>query len=306
MKSKSVLAISLCLSIFLSLSIFPATTLSSGKTSEPQSKSPQGQIPKRITGKDGTPMVLIPAGEFQMGNRWEDAAENPNRGKGYFKDQQPIHTVYVDAFFMDIYEVTNEQYQKFLEAAKDWDHDWELSRYDKPYEVHKPDEFYDKPQYNQPNQPVVGLAWKSARDYCKWVGKRLPTEAEWEKAARGGLEGKRYPWGDSISPEQANYGHHVGKPTPVGSYPPENSYGLHDMMGNVSEWCADWYSPDYYQNSPYHNPPGASWGGAGDYRVARGGNTGLGSDWFSNASRTYSSQGVETNYGFRCAKSISR
>ena len=134
--------------------------------------------------------------------------------------EKPVHTVYVDAFFMDIYEVTNAQYQKFLEASKDWDHDWELSRYDKPYEVHKPDKFFNKPEYNQPNQPVVGLAWKSARDYCKWVGKRLPTEAEWEKAARGGLEGKRYPWGDSINPKRANYGFHVGKPTPVGSYPP--------------------------------------------------------------------------------------
>ena len=243
MKFQSVLAIFLCLSIFLFLSIFVATVFSSDEMSEPQSESPQEQIPKRITGKDGTPMVLIPAGEFQMGS---------NTGR---EDEKRIHTVYVDAFFMDIYEVTNVQYQKFLEAAKDWDHDWELSRYDKPYEV------FDKPEYNQPNQPVVGLAWKSARDYCKWVGKRLPTEAEWEKAARGGLEGKRYPWGDSINPKRANYGPHVGKPTPVGSYPPENSYGLYDMMGNVSEWCADWYSPDYYQNSPYHNPPGAPWGG---------------------------------------------
>ena len=288
MKYKSILAISLCFSIFLT------AALNSDGPSESQSEPPQGKIPKRIIGKDGTPMVLIPAGEFQMGS---------NTGR---EDQKPIHTVYVDAFYMDIYEVTNVQYQKFLEAAKNWDHDWELSRYDKPYEVYKPDEFFDKPEYNQPNQPVVGLAWKSARDYCKWVGKRLPTEAEWEKAARGGLEGKRYSWGDSINPERANYGHNVGKSTPVGSYPPENSYGLHDMMGNVSEWCADWYSSDYYQNSPYHNPPGASWGGAGDYRVARGGNTGLGSDWFSNASRTYSSQGVATNYGFRCAKSVTR
>ncbi len=156
---------------FLSLSIFPTPVLSSDETSEPQSEPPQEQIPKRITGKDGTPMVLIPAGEFQMGNRWEDADENPNRGKGYFKDQQPIHTVYVDAFYMDIYEVTNAQYQKFLKAAKDWDHDWELSRYDKPYKVHKPDPYFDKPEYNQPNQPVVGLGWKSARDYCKWAGK---------------------------------------------------------------------------------------------------------------------------------------
>ncbi len=161
-------------------------------------------------------MVLIPASEFQMGNRWEDADENPNREKGYFKDEQPVHTVYVDAFYMDVYEVTNAQYQKFVEASGH----------------RKPAEFYDKPRFNH---PVVGISWKSARDYCEWAEKRLPTEAEWEKAVRGGLEGKRYPWGDSINPERANYGHNVRQATPVGSYPPENSYGLYDMMGNVGE-----------------------------------------------------------------------
>ena len=191
---------------------------------------------------------------------------------------------------MDVYEVTNAQYQKFVEATGHW----------------KPDGFYDKPRFNQPNQPVVGISWKSAKAYCEWAGKRLPTEAEWEKAARGGLERKRYPWGDSISPKRANYGHNVGQATPVGSYPPENSYGLHDMMGNVSEWCADWYSPDYYQHSPRRNPTGASSGGAGNFRAARGGHYGMAPEWFSCASRRYSSEGVQTNFGFRCAKSVSR
>ena len=210
-------------------------------------------------------MVLIPAGEFQMGSLWEDADENPNRGKGYFKDEQSVHTVYVAAFYMDIYEVTNVQYQKFVEATGNQ----ELSEY------YKPSKYYDKPEFNQPNQPVVGLHWTAARDYCKWVGERLPTEAEWEKAARGSLEGKRYPWGDSINPERANYGHNVGMATLVGSYPPENNYGLHDMMGNVSEWRADWYSPDYYQNSPKRNPTGTASGGPGEFHVARGGHYGL-------------------------------
>ena len=191
---------------------------------------------------------------------------------------------------MDIYEVTNAQYQKFVEATGH----------------RKLDEYYDKPRFNQPNQPVVGLSWGSARTYCEWVGERLPTEAEWEKAARGDLAGKRYPWGDSINPERANYGHNVGQATPVGNYPPENSYGLYDMMGNVSEWCADWYSPDYYQHSPKQNPTGAASGGPGEYRVARGGNYGLETEWFSCASRGYSSEGVPTNFGFRCAKSVPR
>lgn len=290
MQSRSILTSSLCLSIFLSLSICLTTVLSSDERSEPQGEPQQEEISKRITGKDGTPMVLIPAGEFQMGNRWEDAAENPNRGKGYFKDQQPVHTVYVDAFYMDIYEVTNAQYQKFVEATGH----------------RKPDGFYDKPRFNQPDQPVVGISWKSAKAYCEWAGKRLPTEAEWEKTARGGLEGKRYPWGDSINPEQANYGHNVGQATPVGSYSPENSYGLYDMMGNVNEWCADWYSPDYYQHSPKRNPTGADSGGPGNFRVVRGGHYGLEAKWFSCALRDYSSDGRSYNHGFRCAKSVTQ
>lgn len=290
MRRKSILVISFCLSIFLSFSIFLIAVLNASKGAESQSESSREGIPKRIIGKDGTPMVLIPAGEFQMGNRWEDADENPNRGEGYFKHQQPVHTVYVDAFYMDIYEVTNAQYQKFVEATGHW----------------KPEEYYNKPRFNQPNQPVVGLSWGSARIYCEWVGERLPTEAEWEKAARGDLAGKRYPWGDLINSKRANYGHNVGQATPVGSYPPENGYGLYDMMGNVSEWCADWYSPDYYQNSPKRNPTGASLGGPGEFRVARGGHYGLEAEWFSCASRRYSSEGVQTNYGFRCAKSIPR
>ena len=294
MKFQSILTISLCLSICLSLSIGLTTVLSADEPSEPQGELDQEEIPKRIIGKDGTPMVLIPAGEFQMGNRWEDASENPNRGKGYFKDQQPVHTVYVDAFYMDIYEVTNAQHQKFVEAIG----------HGKLCDYYKPSRYYDKPEYNQPNQPVVGLHWKAARDYCEWAGERLPTEAEWEKAARGGLEGKRYPWGDSINPKQANYGHHVGQATPVGSYPSENSYGFYDMMGNVSEWCADWYSPDYYQLSPKHNPTGTSLEESGERRVVRGGHFGLDPEWFSCASRRFSSEGVQTNFGFRCAKTF--
>lgn len=257
-------------SIFL---IFLTTVLNSDEKSEPQIESPQDRIPKRITGKDGTPMVLISAGEFQMGS---------NTGR---EDQKSVHTVYVDAFYIDIYEVTNAQYQKFVEAPGH----------------RKPSKFYDKPRFNQ---PVVGISWKSAKAYCEWAGKRLPTEAEWEKVTRGGLEGKRYPWGDSINPERANYGHNVGQATPVGSYPPENSYGLYDMIGNVSEWCADWYSPDYYHHSSKRNPTGASSGEAGNFRVVRGGNYGLEANCC--AWRDYSSDGRPYNRGFRCVKSVPR
>ena len=114
---------------------------------------------------------------------------------------------------------------------------------------------------------MVYVSWNDATAYAKWGGKRLPTEAEWEYAARGGLVGKRYSRGDQISPDDANYGGKVGKPRVVGSYP-ANGYGLYDMAGNVWEWCQDRYGSDYYSNSPIKNPPGP---GTGYRRVLRGG-----------------------------------
>ena len=147
MKFKSILAISLSVSIFLT------TVLNSDEKSEPQTEPQQKGIPKRVTGKDGTPMVLIPAGEFQMGS---------NTGR---EDQKPVHIVYVDAFYMDTYEVTNAQYQKFVEATGHW----------------KPDEFYDKPRFNHPNQPVIGISWKSAKAYCEWQENDFPPKRSGKK-----------------------------------------------------------------------------------------------------------------------------
>ncbi|MDP7000162.1 MAG: SUMF1/EgtB/PvdO family nonheme iron enzyme, partial [Candidatus Poribacteria bacterium] len=120
------------------------------------------------------------------------------------------------AFYMDKYEVTNAQYRKFVQATG-----------------HREPKYWDNSKYNQPNQPVVGVSWHDATAYAKWAGKRLPSEAEWEYAARGGLKGKEYPWGDQEpSSSRANYGSNVGKPTAVGSYP-ANGYGLYDMAGNA-------------------------------------------------------------------------
>ena len=254
--------------------------LSSDEGTEPQSESAQGKIPKRITGKDGTPMVLIPAGEFQMGS---DEGED---------DEKPVHTVYVDAFYMDIYEVTNVQYQKFLDATGRGKRDhWSL----------------ELPGFGQPNQPAIGVAWGSAVKYCEWAGKRLPTEAEWEKAVRGGLEGKKYPWGDDPPNEtKTNYNNNVGHPTPVGSYPP-NGYGLYDMEGNVEEWCYDWYRPDYYQNSPKRSPKGPS-SGFHSRRVVRGGSWYEIANWFRCAHRQGFAQKPSRNvynFGFRCVQSVS-
>jgi formylglycine-generating enzyme required for sulfatase activity len=207
-------------------------------------------------------------------------------------DEKPVHTVYVDAFYMDIYEVTNAQFQQFCELTG------------RPLHRHRND---GRPGYGKSNQPVMGTGWQEAVAYCEWVGKRLPTEAEWERAARGGLEGKRYPWGDESPDEtKANFNRHVGHPTPVGSYPP-NGYGLHDMAGNVEEWCYDWYRPDYYQNSPKRNPQGPDSGFHG-WRVVRGG------DWHyvpehlrvSTRRGDYPGpvRGGGYHFGFRCAKSV--
>jgi len=210
-----------------------------------QSKSP----PNEITGKDGAPMVLIPAGEFQMGT---DSAEIPQGGRdlahsspkvalvqwakkwhsdpkaSWFEHETPRHTVYLDTFYIDKYEVTVGQYKKFIsETGHRTLPDW-VSTFS-PTDEH----------------PVVGVTWREAEAYAKWAGKRLPTEAEWEKAARGGLVGKKFPWGDE-DPDgtQCNFADkNADQPwsdktvddgyqytAPVVSFPP-NSYGLYDMAG---------------------------------------------------------------------------
>ncbi|HIE28304.1 TPA: hypothetical protein EYP66_13550, partial [Candidatus Poribacteria bacterium] len=202
--------------------------------------------PEAIVSNDGGKMVLIPAGEFQMGS---------NDGGKY---EQPVHTVFLDAYYIDAYEVTNAQFKKFLEANPQWRKD----RIDRKY--HSVDYLKDWNGMNYPSgkadHPVVYVSWYAAAAHAQWAGKRLPTEAEWEKAARGGLVGKKYPWGDSISHDDANYKGTGGKDkwegtSPVGSFAP-NGYGLYDMAGNVWEWCADEYDGSYYSNSPQNNPKG--------------------------------------------------
>jgi len=208
------------------------------------------------TEEDDVGMVLIPAGEFEMGDHFNEG----------LADELPVHTVSLDDFYMDVNEVTNAQYKKFVEATG--------HREPKGYgfvdgEVKDGFEPWKSPDFNGDNQPVVCVSWHDAMAYAQWVGKRLPTEAEWEKAARGGLVGKRYPWGDEAPNEggtyRANYGPgddvypRTGKAdgyeytAPVGSYP-ANGYGLYDMSGNVWEWCMDEYQADFYSKSPRTNP----------------------------------------------------
>ena len=188
---------------------------------------------------DAGAMVLIPEGTFQMGS------ENGNN------HERPVHTVHVDAFYMDVYAVTNAQYKAFVDANPQW----QKGRIERRFHDGDYLALWNGNDYpvGKGDHPVVHVSWYGAMAYARWAGKRLPTEAEWEKAARGGLVGKEYPWGDTIDDTKANYGYNVGDTTPVGSYPP-NAYGLYDMAGNVWEWCLDEYDGNFYANAPAANP----------------------------------------------------
>lgn len=256
------------------------------------------EIPKTIIGQDSAEMALIPAGEFQMGSNDGGSSE------------KPVHTVYVDAFYMDKYEVTNAQYKKFVDANPEWRKDRIADRF------HDSDylKYWNRNNYpsGKADHPVVYVSWYAAMAYSQWAGKRLPTEAEWEKAARGGLAGKKYPWGDTINASKANYDRNVNDTTPVGQYAP-NGYGLHDMAGNVWEWCLDRYNQDFYEGSPRRNPIfGGSIQSITDnytnnkyHRVLRGGS------WYYNAANVRCARrGSDTpsytydGNGFRCARAV--
>jgi iron(II)-dependent oxidoreductase len=225
-------------------------------------------------------MVQIPAGWFLMGSP---------EGEGGW-EEHPQHKVWVDAFWIDRCEVTNAQYEKFMKATG-----------------HSAPAYWNDDNLNKPEQPVVGVSWDDAVAYAQWAGKRLPTEAEWEKAARGGLVGKRYPWGNDSSHSNANYRGTGGRDrweytSPVGSFPP-NGYGLYDMAGNVWEWVADWCDGNYYRSSPERNPKGPN---TGQRRVLRGWSWDSPPYYLRCAYRsydrvpTYSSDDI----GFRCAQDL--
>jgi formylglycine-generating enzyme required for sulfatase activity len=219
-----------------------------------------------------TPMILIPAGEFLMGD--SDG-----------EDSSPVHKVYLDAFYVDAHEVTNAQYLKFcVETERSLPEFWGM------------DVYRSGPSF--PDHPVVGVSWSEASAYAEWRGKRLPTEAEWECAARGGLVLRRYHTGDVLDSTVANYAKSQG-PKPVCSYPP-NGFGLCDMTGNVCEWCADLYGYDFYSSSPDSNPTGPE---AGKFRVIRGGGWHSGKGcccvYYRNA---LPSNWRDFNVGFRCVR----
>jgi formylglycine-generating enzyme required for sulfatase activity len=236
-------------------------------------------------------MVLIPQGSFEMGSRKSLRELDPvaifQADRHMLGPEDPAHEVILDPYYIDLHEVTNADYKKYMEGTGS----------------KSAPRYWDDSNFNQPNQPVVGVAWKEAQAFCHWNNKRLPTEAEWEKAARGKRPIK-YPWGDE-EPDKTrlNFNRHIDKTTPVGTYPTGKSdFGVFDLSGNVAEWVGDWHFPEYYLFSPKENPPGPE---KGHYKIIRGGN------WKNNAEDvrlTYRNATVPNarskTVGFRCAANI--
>jgi sulfatase modifying factor 1 len=224
-------------------------------------------------------MVLIPAGEFTMGRTKLTRDDDTKMRPQVLLDDRPAHKVWLDAYYLDAREVTNAQYAKFVSATG-----------------RRPPYHWSGGQ-GEAELPVFNVSWDDANAYCRWAGKRLPTEAEWERAARAGKDGLSYPWGDKMEAGKARYNVETG-PAPVGQFP-ANDFGLFDMSGNVSEWCSDWFDREYYKSSPARNPKGPE---TGMYKVIRGG------AWSDEAARTtvffrnwVRPTQTTPNIGFRCA-----
>ena len=276
-----------------SVAVIAAGVLSLAAGPPPPAKDGQAAPVESVKGKDGAPMILVPAGPFTMGSN--DGLPN----------ERPEHSVTLDAYYIDQYEVTLTLYRKFLESGK---HE-------------SPPTWDDEAATTVGDRPAIGMKWADAAAYCQWAGKRLPTEAEWEKAARG-TDSRRYPWGH-MQPfvDIANYNRGVWVSeaiTLVGvtsglegmsvrhglKEGGKSPYGLSHMAGNASEWVADWYDREYYQKSPDKNPTGPS---EGEKRVLRGGS------WadLPAALRVTARFSAEPDYedrtiGFRCAMTAAK
>lgn len=234
-----------------------------------------------FAGNDG--MVRIPAGEFTMGRTRSTPDDKTNMRPHVLLDDRPARKVYLDEFWIDAKEVTQIQYAGFLrQSGRKAPYHWLNGAIPEGGE----------------SLPVYNVNWEDANAFCEAGGKRLPTEAEWEKAARAGKEGFDYPWGDKIDAKQAWF-NQPGGPGPGGKFAP-NDYGVFDMAGNVSEWCADWFGRDYYKSGSDQNPKGPE---QGMYKVIRGGAWSDGPRRVTVYFRNWVRPNQTTpNIGFRCTR----
>ncbi|MBI4495878.1 MAG: formylglycine-generating enzyme family protein [Deltaproteobacteria bacterium] len=267
--------------LFLLASPSPPTS------SAPPAGEPQGMVTDSLGGE----MVLVSAGPFLMGAEEEEG----------LPDELPAHRVHLDEFYIDRCEVAAADFARFLNEKGN--PRLAYFREDEGSTILKiADRYRPRPGYEK--HPATNVSWLGASEYARWLGKRLPTEAEWEKAAKGGQD-RKYPWGnDPPDEKKARFGRSLlgyGELMPVRSLPEGASpYGCYHLAGNVWEWVADWYGEDYYRVSPEKNPPGPA---AGKARVIRGG------AWYSNA-RTiraaarmrFNPESRNAQNGFRCAK----
>lgn len=233
-----------------------------------------------------TGMVLIPEGEFTMGRTFATDDDETGMRPLVLRDDRPAHKVRIDEYWMDATEVTHAAYAEFVAS-----------------EGHRPPHHW--PEGEMPDgmkrYPVYNVDWEDARAFCMWKGRRLPTEAEWERAARGGSEGSRYAWGNE-KPDRtkARYSTQAG-PGPVAEHAP-NGFGLYDMAGGVTEWCEDWFERTYYSASPLENPQGPQ---DGMYRIVRGGAWSDGPNRITVFFRNWVRPNQRTpNLGFRCVQDV--
>ena len=239
---------------------------------------PKGTAISPESVRDSTPMRIVSAGEVELGSREDDEIAE--------QDEIPRQKVWVDEFLVDIHEVTNKQYRKFMQ---------ETNYQSEP-------KYWHDPRFNQDDQPVVGISWVDAQAYAQWSGKRLPTEAEWEKGAAGPT-GLKYPWGNEFNAEAAVSSFNSQQSQDIGSHPQGKSpYGLLDMAGNVWEWCLDWYDPDMRKKMKgERNPQGPP---SGLERVVKGGSWRDGKEALRCANRMGLDPSTRSSVvGFRCARS---
>jgi formylglycine-generating enzyme required for sulfatase activity len=254
-------------------------------------------------------MVKIPTGTFRMGSTFEENKKHKDICRKYdsacqlwwFNDEYPNHLVLLDSYWIDLFEVTNAKYQEFVLATGHRPALDETCQSDKCREGNLWKENSFPPQIS--HQPVTQVSWHDANAYCHWRGKRLPSEAEWEKAARG-PGGSMYPWGSGSPKHRATYGRKwrgIYTMTDVGTYSKGASiYGVFDMAGNVWEWVDDWYDLKYYNLGRKKNPRGPA---GGEFKVVRGGSWVNYPDTLRSAFRRWSRPEVRFNdTGFRCAR----